>query len=213
MELLMSNLYLRLLSSFFLVPLFLYLLFINNFFLKIFILILFIISIYELKFLIKKKLFFFLFSLLIIFVFSFFNIRGNTIGDYYFILWIILIVWLTDIGGFFIGKLVKGPKFSALSPKKTYSGAIGSIFFSQFSLLLINQFHIIFSYNYKIMLIQFLLSCISIFGDLFFSYIKRKYNIKDYSNIIPGHGGILDRIDGLIFVIIISNLLKILNVF
>ena len=69
------------------------------------------------------------------------------------------------------------------------------------------------SFSYKFFIIQIFICVSSVFGDLFFSYIKRKNNIKDYSNIIPGHGGLLDRIDGLIFAIIFANILKISHVY
>ncbi len=70
-----------------------------------------------------------------------------------------------------------------------------------------------FSFSVKFFCIQLLLSTVTVFGDLFFSYIKRKYNIKDFSSIIPGHGGLLDRIDGFIFVIIVAFVLKINDVY
>lgn len=138
--------------------------------------------------------------------------RGSNDTDFVYLIWIISIVWLSDVGGFFVGKLIKGPKLSKLSPNKTWSGFFGSLFFSQ------NSYFILFFFDYsqysiKIFIMQIVLSLISILGDLFFSFIKRKYLIKDFSNLIPGHGGILDRIDGLVFVIIFFNLFKYLNVY
>ena len=154
-----------------------------------------------------------LYFLVLFFIASLFNIRGSNNSDYIFLVWLILIVWTSDIGGYVFGKIFKGPKLTNYSPNKTISGLLGSIVFSQFSFLILYLF-LDYSYlNLKLFILQFFLCIIAVGGDIFFSYIKRMNNIKDYSNIIPGHGGILDRIDGLIFVIIVSYFLKILNVY
>ena len=126
---------------------------------------------------------------------------------------IVTIVWLSDIGGFFVGRFFGGPKLSKWSQNKTISGFVGSLVVSQMA------FYVIFlatkdaSFSYKFFIIQIFICVSSVFGDLFFSYIKRKNNIKDYSNIIPGHGGLLDRIDGLIFAIIFASIFKISHVY
>ena len=211
----MNNFSLRLLSALILAPLFLYLVFVNNIFFIVLLLFVLLVSLYELKFLFaaKKIYFFFIISLVIIFLLSFHNLRGSSELDLYYLLWIIAIVWLSDTGGFFVGRFFKGAKLSKWSPNKTLSGFSGSLIFSQLA------FYIIFlatkeaSFSYKFFVIQILICIISVFGDLFFSYIKRKNNIKDYSSIIPGHGGLMDRIDGLIFAIIFANILKIFHVY
>ena len=211
----MNNFSLRLLSALILAPLFLYLVFVNNIFFIVLLLFVLLVSLYELKFLFsaKKIYFFFIISLVIIFLLSFHNLRGSSELDLYYLLWIIAIVWLSDTGGFFVGRFFKGAKLSKWSPNKTLSGFSGSLIFSQLA------FYIIFlatkeaTFSYKFFVIQILICIISVFGDLFFSYIKRKNNIKDYSSIIPGHGGLMDRIDGLIFAIIFANILKIFNVY
>ncbi len=123
-----------------------------------------------------------------------------------YLLYTILVAILTDIGGIFFGKLFKGKKLSIISPNKTISGSAGS-FLSSLILIPIfiqylNEFdtiHLIF--------ITLLISLISQMGDLFISYLKRKANVKDTSDILPGHGGFLDRIDGIIFAIPIGILL------
>ena len=151
--------------------------------------------------------------LVIVFLFSFHNLRASSELDFYYLLWIVAIVWLSDTGGFLIGKFFKGPRLSKWSPNKTLSGFSGSLIFSQLA------FYIIFlatkevGFSYKFFIIQIFICIISVFGDLFFSYIKRKNNIKDYSSIIPGHGGLMDRIDGLIFAIIFANILKVAHVY
>jgi phosphatidate cytidylyltransferase len=211
----MNNFSLRFVSALILAPLFLYLVFVNNIFFIILLLSILLGSLYEFKFLfISNKIhFFFMILLVTVFVFSFYNLRASSEMDFYYLLWIITNVWLSDMGGFFVGKFFKGPKLSKWSPNKTLSGFAGSLIFSQCS------FYIIFlsiknvNFSFKFFIIQVLICLTSIFGDLFFSYVKRKNNIKDYSNIIPGHGGLMDRIDGLIFAVIFANILKITNVY
>ena len=212
----MTNFLLRFITSLIIIPIFLILVYFQNLF--IFLLVgLFSICFYELLSVWKKKnyyLFLVLIFILIFFIFSIFMLRGNTNQDYINLVWFFLIVWLTDIGGYIFGKLIKGPKFSKWSPNKTISGILGSIFLSQLSYLLINPFlDIKVSYSTKILLFQLSLSLMAILGDLYFSYIKRKIYLKDYSKILPGHGGLLDRIDGLIFAIILAFILDLFNVF
>ena len=103
----------------------------------------------------------------------------------------------SDVGGFIFGNLFKGPKLTKISPKKTYSGSIGSIILTCFvtSILI---FTITENFNYIILIISTLTSLGCQIGDLFFSYLKRKAKLKDTGNILPGHGGILDRIDGIL---------------
>ena len=114
----------------------------------------------------------------------------------------------SDIGGYVIGKSIGGPKLTRLSPNKTISGAFGSILFTVFgtSLLILNlgkidKNQIILEFSFKICLWLIFMSIFCQMGDLFISYLKRKANIKDTGNILPGHGGILDRVDGIIFAI------------
>jgi phosphatidate cytidylyltransferase len=104
----------------------------------------------------------------------------------------------SDMGGFVFGKLFKGPKLTKISPKKTISGAIGSIIFT-YLLLSASIFYFTNNLNYKILLIAVVTSISCQIGDLFFSYLKRKVKIKDTGNFLPGHGGVLDRFDGIFF--------------
>ena len=104
----------------------------------------------------------------------------------------------SDVGGFIVGKTFKGPKLTKISPNKTYSGAIGSFLFTFLILsIFIFIFKVKFSYNVAILAFFTSLSCQ--IGDLFFSFLKRKAQIKDTGNFLPGHGGILDRVDGILF--------------
>lgn len=104
----------------------------------------------------------------------------------------------SDIGGYIFGNLIKGPRLTKISPSKTYSGSIGSILLSCliFSLSL---FYLTGNFNYSFIFIAIFLSLACQIGDLFFSYLKRKARIKDSGNIFPGHGGVLDRLDGILF--------------
>ena len=102
----------------------------------------------------------------------------------------------SDIGGLTFGRIFKGPKLTTISPKKTISGALGSIFFS---ILIINIsfFYFINIFNINIFAVSVITSIGCQLGDLFFSYLKRNAKIKDTGNILPGHGGVLDRLDGI----------------
>ena len=125
-------------------------------------------------------------------------------SEYYnlkiYLLYSVLVAILSDIGGFICGKIFKGKKLTKISPNKTISGSIGSLIFS---ILLIPFF-----YNGEIdqsfpniLLITIIISLTSQLGDLFISLLKRKAKVKDTSDLLPGHGGVLDRIDGIIFAI------------
>jgi phosphatidate cytidylyltransferase len=112
----------------------------------------------------------------------------------------IIIAISSDIGGLVVGSLIKGKKLTKISPKKTISGSIGSFCFS---LLCVPFFMDVFTdYNFSILiLITLVVSLVTQVGDLFVSFIKRKANVKDTSDLLPGHGGLLDRVDGIIFAI------------
>ena len=164
--------------------------------------------IYEFYFLLKKNIkynekfkLYLLIILTVIYV-GYFIIKifiiflNNNSSELLLLYFIITTCIFTDIGGYIFGKIFKGKKLTKISPNKTYSGLIGS-----FILSLI--FTIIFFKNYfdieTIILMSFVISSVSQIGDIFISYLKRKAKIKDTGKILPGHGGILDRIDGLIF--------------
>ena len=121
---------------------------------------------------------------------------------------VILICASTDIGGFLFGKIFKGPKLIKISPNKTYSGMIGSFFLSIISALIYtNYYGLIYWTDNELLIAVILISLISQIGYLFFSYFKRKSKIKNTGKIIPGHGGLLDRIDGMLFAIPFSYIL------
>ena len=138
-----------------------------------------------------------LFFIIFISIFCILFFIFSSIPQLKIILFILLLGCIaSDIGGFIIGKIFKGPKLTNISPKKTVFGALGSIFFS---IIIINilVFNLIKTFNFNIILIAICTSLGCQLGDLFFSLLKRKAKIKDTGNILPGHGGILDRLDGI----------------
>ncbi len=117
------------------------------------------------------------------------------------LIFLILICILTDIGGFIFGKLIGGKKLTKISPNKTYSGMLGAIIFSLlFGYLFYYQVNILIL-DINIFIFIIIISLISQLGDLMVSFLKRKAKMKDTGSILPGHGGILDRIDGILLAI------------
>ena len=132
----------------------------------------------------------------------------SAIGLYFllgpvFFLYVLSICICSDIGGYIIGKNIGGKKLTKISPNKTISGSLGSFCFSMLPLLVFNNFD---KFEYYLYSIDNFLFCLKVslvcqLGDLFVSYFKRKAKVKDTGRILPGHGGILDRIDGIIFAV------------
>ncbi len=149
-----------------------------------------------------KKIYSFLsnlFFIICISIFSFFFFLLYSFQQTKFILVVLLIGCVaSDIGGYLLGKILKGPKLTKISPNKTFSGAIGSFIFSciLFSSLIYYETKV---FNFKIIIIGLMISLFCQIGDLFFSYLKRKADVKDTGNLLPGHGGLLDRLDGIFF--------------
>ena len=114
------------------------------------------------------------------------------------LVFVVFICILSDVGGYIFGKTFKGKKLTRISPNKTYAGMIGSF-------ILVIIFSIIYSYTISfvdfwiIFIISILISLVCQIGDLLISLLKRKSKLKDTGNLLPGHGGLLDRIDGLLF--------------
>ena len=132
---------------------------------------------------------------LIISFYSFYSLSNQ----YLEILLIILICISTDIGGYVFGKILKGPKLTKISPNKTYAGMFGGFILALTFTLLINNFVEYSKPSTQFIVIVLIISSVSQIGDIIVSYFKRLSNIKNTGNIIPGHGGLLDRIDGMIF--------------
>ena len=207
-----NEFYKRILSSILLIPLALFFIIKGSFFLIFFLIACFFISSYEWHLMTKKIKF----SLIgyIFFIFSFysaFQLRNNLPGEYYYILLVTIICVATDVGGYLFGKIFKGPKLTKISPNKTYSGMFGGFFLTLiFSYIYINNFNFIqvnIDYTINIFIIVLLISLISQLGDIIISFFKRLSKIKNTGKIIPGHGGLLDRIDGMIFAFPFSYLI------
>ena len=202
----MNELQKRILSSIILIPLVLFLLIKGSYFFNIFLLICLFFTIYE-WYLISQKKFYCLPGLIYIAISFYFAylLRNNFDGKYTLFLLILIICVSTDIGGYIFGKIFKGPKLTKISPNKTYMGMIGgfilsfvsaSIYLDYFNFNIINSAQ---NYNFYNSFFVIIISMISQIGDILISYFKRKSKVKNTGNIIPGHGGILDRIDGMIF--------------
>ncbi len=169
------------------------------------ILIVFLFCIFEWVKIFKKKNAIFFLGIIVLFVFLLSLLRIYNFEEFNLIfLWLIILTWLSDIGGYIFGKLFGGPKLTQISPNKTWAGAIGSIILSQFAFLIF-FLNSNYKFNITIIFMQLFLSIIGQFGDILMSYVKRKNNKKDTSNFIPGHGGFLDRVDGLIWIIFFGN--------
>ena len=204
----MNELQKRIISSIFLIPLsFFFIIKGSNYFL-FFLIICFLISCYEWYKMIKSKIFLiFGFTFLFLSFLSAFNIRENSNDFSLFIfLFLIIISISTDIGGYTFGKFFKGPKLTKISPNKTYAGVIGGFLVSiLIGVLFINYFINVYYennlFNINLLFLIIFLSFVSQIGDLIISYFKRVSKIDNTGKLIPGHGGILDRIDGMIFVI------------
>ena len=179
---------------------------INNFVLGYFLIVISVFSVLEFYKIIsiifkKEKIKRFLINLFfLLYIFSFSS--AFLILSYFLHLKILIFLILmtcvaSDIGGFVIGKLIKGKKLTKLSPNKTISGAIGSLIFSIifFSVVI---YYLTKNFEIYFLIIGFLTSIACQTGDLFFSFLKRKSLIKDTGSFLPGHGGILDRVDGIL---------------
>mgnify|MGYP001216823589 FL=1 len=194
----------RVLSSLILVPIAIFFIIQGSVFFSFFLSILFLTTSYEWIKMSKKNNLLKLLGIIFL-LFSFyttFEIREYK--NFKFFLFIVTVCIFTDIGGYIFGKIFKGPKLTKISPNKTYAGVFGSFLLSLMAgLIYINYFgknQITNSDNLFILFSILFISLISQIGDLVISYFKRKAKLKDTGKILPGHGGLLDRIDGLVFV-------------
>ena len=204
----------RLISSIILIPISIFFIVKGSVFFIFFLSVLFLATSYEWIKMNKKNDLLKLLGIIFLFI-SFYTtleIRKNyNLNDF---LLIITICIFTDIGGYLFGNIFKGPKLTRISPKKTYSGVFGGFLLSLIAgLIFTNYFFIekkIFNEDLFLLIIILFISMISQIGDLIISFFKRKAKLKDTGKIIPGHGGLLDRIDGMIFVFPIFYLTSIL---
>jgi phosphatidate cytidylyltransferase len=213
----MRNEFLKRISSMIILIPFVFFFIINGSFLfNLFIILCFIISAYEWHMMSKKKKYYILGLIFLIFSFcSIYLLRNNFTEGYHYLLFIIVACISTDIGGYLFGNIFKGPKLTKISPKKTYSGMCGSYLLAILSSYFLTKFIIIDSSikpNIHLFIFSFFISTISQLGDLVISYFKRLSKIKDTGKLIPGHGGLLDRIDGMIFAFPFSYLILLTNI-
>jgi phosphatidate cytidylyltransferase len=214
----MTNLRKRILTSLIILPFSFFFITKGGFFLLSFLLFIFFIANYELFSAFNKKFtIFFLNLVLILSLFTIFYLTENNEITFLLLIWVIILSICSDVGGYIFGKIFKWKKLTKISPKKTFSGALGSFIFSIFSLFIISSLDIKGSENINFLEIKFffitiIFSLVAQLGDLTISYFKRLEKIKDTGSILPGHGGIFDRIDGLMFVLIITIIFYKVNI-
>ena len=194
----------RILSSVILIPIAIFFIIKGSVFFSFFLSISFLATSYEWIKMSKKNNLLKLLGIIFL-LFSFytaFEIREYKNFEYF--LFIVTVCIFTDIGGYIFGKIFKGPKLTKISPNKTYAGVFGSFLLSLMAGLIYTSYfdknEITNSDHLFILLLILFISLISQIGDLIISYFKRKAKLKDTGKILPGHGGLLDRIDGLVFV-------------
>ena len=196
----------RLITSVFIIIITFCFIYLGGFFFNLFLLSIFIISLIEWKNLTNNLLILMLGLIFLLFsIISAYFLRNDNLNFFIFTL---LISVSSDLGGYIFGKLFRGPKLTHISPNKTYSGMIGSylmsIFLGLIFIFYLKQPFILEFYSLSLIIIILIISTVNQLGDLLISYFKRKKKIKDTGKLLPGHGGLLDRIDGIIFSIPIS---------
>ena len=189
----------RILSSLVLIPIALFFIIKGTYFFNFFLILCLIITLHEWYMMSKKKNYHIFGHLFLLFSFySAYFIRNEFTSGFYVFLAILLICIFTDIGGYIFGKIFKGPKLTKISPKKTYAGVFGGYLLSIIFVYIFNDYYNE-NFDLKEFILVIIISTISQLGDIVVSYFKRLSKIKDTGKLIPGHGGILDRIDGMIF--------------
>ena len=204
----MSNFKKRVLSAIILIPLALYFIIQGSFMLMFFTTICFLVACYEWHVMTKKKSYkIYGFPFLFCSFFTFYEL------DLPIVFFVILICISTDIGGYVFGKIFKGPKLTKISPNKTYAGMIGGYFLSLICLATITSWIDYPHIPIQFFIITIIISTVSQIGDITISYFKRLSKIKNTGKLIPGHGGLLDRIDGMIFAFPIYYLINLTGLF
>ena len=200
----------RVLSSIIIIPITLFFILKGSYLFVFFISICFSLIIYEWHMMSKKKSYrIFGFIFLLISFYTIYKLRID--NDYWLLLFVLTICVSTDIGGYVIGKSFKGPKLTKFSPNKTYAGMFGGYLSSILSAIIFANFYLDEKITIKWFIFVILISTISQLGDIIISYFKRLSKIKDTGKIIPGHGGLLDRVDGMIFAFPFSYLIFLID--
>ena len=205
----------RVFSSFILIPIAFYFIIKGSIFFTFFISICLLITLYEWH-MMSKKMSYYIVGIIFILI-SFYSVFLLRNYDHYtnildpgltFFLIVTLICVFTDLGGYIFGKIFKGPKLTKISPNKTYAGMFGGFFLSIISInLFVNYTSLNLYFTNQLFIFVILVSAISQIGDILISFFKRKSKIKNTGKIIPGHGGLLDRIDGMLLAFPLSYIL------
>ena len=207
----MTNFQKRIVTSLVVLPLSIFFIVKAGFYLTFFLVFILFAGIHELFSVFKKtQSIIFLSLILILSLFSIYYLRENA---ELFLYLAIAVAISSDIGGYIFGKIFKWRKLTKISPKKTISGVFGSYFLSVVCLFVFFEILFIEPYSqptFKFFLITIIFSTVAQIGDLTISYFKRLEKIKDTGKILPGHGGIFDRIDGLMFVVILAFVINFL---
>ena len=198
-----AELFKRILSSIILIPIVILTIIEGSILFNLFLLVCFFLSLYEWTKMRKGKSFYYIGIIFVIYSFYTIYLIRDLNNNYIIFFFILTVCISTDIGGYVFGKIFKGPKLISISPNKTYAGLIGSFIFTILSIIFLFEKGYFFNFEtnvtYLTYLLAIIISIISQIGDILISYFKRLSNIKDTGNIIPGHGGLLDRADGIIF--------------
>ena len=213
----MTNLQKRILTAFIILPLSLFFIIKGSYFLIFFLIFILFAGFHELFSSFKRGItIFFLSLILILSLFSIYYLRVSSEDSVLVLYFVIALSISSDMGGYVFGKIFKWKKLTKISPKKTISGVFGSYFFSVICLVVFVKIYSPIDLapafiNIQSFLLTIIFSTVAQSGDLAISYFKRLEKIKDTGKILPGHGGIFDRIDGLMFVVILAYLLYYFN--
>jgi len=213
----MNNLQKRIFTSLVILPLSFFFIIQGGYLLLFFLLSIFFLANYEIFSVFKKKTtILFLDLILILSLFFIYYLRDDDETSLILLIWFIVLTTCSDVGGYVFGKAFKWKTITKISPNKTLSGVLGSFALSLISLFILE---IIFLNNYLIKFLEpnyfflaIILSLVAQAGDLTISYFKRLEKIKDTGKLLPGHGGIFDRIDSLMFVVIVGFFLYHFNI-
>ena len=217
----MSNLQKRILTSIVVLPLSIFFITKGGDYIVSFLYATLILANYELFSAFKRKLtIIFLAVILVLALLSILFLRNDTVSSYILLIWIIILTICSDVGGYVFGKLFKWKKLTKISPNKTISGVLGSFIFSIISVFLlsfiinfISSMNSDFFLKPRYFILAVIFSLAAQVGDLTISYFKRLEKIKDTGKLLPGHGGMVDRIDSLMFVVILAYIFYNLKLF
>ena len=217
----MTNLYKRILTSLIILPVSIFFIFMGGNYIVSFLYAILILGNFEVFSVFKRKFtIIFLDIILVLALLAILHLRNETMSSFVLLLWAIIVTISSDIGGYAFGKIFKGKKLTKISPNKTISGLVGSFVFSLGSVFilglileLMSNMEMEFFIKSKYFIFALMFSLVAQMGDLIISYFKRLEKIKDTGKLLPGHGGIFDRIDGLMFVILFAYILYTLKFF